>query len=179
MVGSPQMLAELVNEANANSRLAYGAEIPADRIPDLTAANPTEAVRGLYELEAAIVQTAPVDQWFEVLVYPESPVSFQYLSDLQTLSGNRLVAVIDNDGYVVHDTQLAGSVDIARVPDDIQAGIPAGSATVIVTSSSGPIHYVDPDGEVVISNDGWSNRARLVVVSPTNSGWKLYWAEDV
>jgi hypothetical protein len=178
-IGSPEALAALVVEANANSNLAYGTEVPAELIPDLTTGDPVQAARGLYELEAEIVQTGPVDEWVDVLVYPGSPISFKYLRDLQSLSGNQLVAVVGGDGYKIHEVRPAMDADREEVLAAIRTEVPDGSAIVVVTSSSGPIDYINPDGEVQTSNEGWSNRSRLVVVSPSESGWKLYWTEDV
>lgn len=169
----------IVDEANANSALAYGALVAPNLVPDLTTPDPAEGARGLYELEAAIVQTAPVDEWVEVLVYPNSPATLGYLRNFQSLSGSQLVALVGGDGYVVREVRAAVESEIDRVPIDVKAGMPSGSAVVSVTSSSGPIEYVNPDGEILHSIDGWTDRSRLVVVSPTESGWKIFWTEEV
>jgi hypothetical protein len=178
-VGSPEALSVLVDEAVAFSALAYDEEVDRSVVPDLTGLDAVTATTAIFDFEAVITTLAPATRWVDVFVYPGSPAYGEYLRSFSGLEENGLRAEIGGDGYRVEESRVATDDEAATIPQEILNGAPAGSVVVRISTSSGPIRFVDPDGEVASSSDGWTTRSRNVVLSPTDSGWKLFWTEAV
>ncbi len=177
-VGSPAELEAAVNEALANSALAFpDADLTVIDRPDLNAPDPAAAAIALARLEYQISATAPNMSWLDVVTAPNSPARSSLARGLQQLSSRQLRVVFESGEYLVNDAVITSLENLTKRTPDVPTVIPQGAAFVLITTSSPSYRLVDPDGEVIADRPGWDERTRGVILQPTDIGWQRYWEE--
>jgi len=178
-VGSPEALAAVMDEAMANSELAFpDAKLDLISLPDLNTPDPAKAAGALARLEYQVSAVAPNMSWLNVVTAPGSPARASLAKGLQELSNRQLRVVLDFGDYVVDHAVTVPLQELSERPIDLPSDVPHDAAFVLVTTSSPSYRLVARDGEIIADRPGWDERTRIVILLPTEVGWQVFWEES-
>ncbi len=154
----------------------YAVDLGDVPIPDLTNPDPLVAVGELYRFNSWLLEHAASPEWAEVIAMRPGHA---YV-DLRLVHEAFRFKRLDYTGdQVFHAAglEVIGEPDgVGGVPRDVAAGAPPGSVAVSYETSTGPYRSVGSDG-VVYQEFPRFDLVITVVLSPTESGWKIFWEE--
>ncbi len=108
----------------------------------------------------------------------DSPAYGSLQRNLDAFENNRFRLVMKG-AYEVHSVFVIPDREGSTVAgQEVVDGAPEGSVFVSYQTSLAPYDVVREDGTIVQHEEGWANRSRMAIVSPTESGWKYFWVES-
>jgi hypothetical protein len=176
LVGDPEALREFIESIRMQVvSFGYdqfdGIDIP---YPDLNSPDPIDALREAFAFEAWLLEVGPHPTFAETYNYPDSPRRGETATRLSTLVARaaRYEGVVD--GYEIVTARVV-PLDEVAIGDHDREGIPPGSIAVEATARGGPEQVVEVDSGTVLEEVEPYEETGIVILSPTDLGWQLYW----
>lgn len=144
-------------------------------LPDVTNPDAAVALRSIFEFEFWTLTIDPSIRWADIYTLPPTQAWVDSSNLGSRLSRVGAVFEFRGDPYVVHSSRVVKRTD-AAVPPEAFDRLPEGSVVVEYESSVGAFEMITPaTGEVWETFPGWDRKPRYVVMSPTESGWRVGW----
>jgi len=175
-VGDPALLLQKIEEGSVGLEGEFGLDPAVVPVPDLTNPDPLIAMREIIDFDLWVFSNAPRRGLIEVYVVDRSPEWEDLVLATDRMNSGKF-RFAPGDGLEVSELGYANDEHIASIPQDDLDAAPEGSVIVYYVYSIDPFEILNFDGSVLRTNDGWTNRLVVGVLSPTARGWALYWEE--
>lgn len=145
--------------------------------PDLRQTDPIAAYRSCSEFQSWIGQNNPTPTLVEAYTAPNSP---ERTWDFELYGTYQDLGVISTPADPPYSMQVEGVAHPAAtdINDALLARVPEGSVAVIYWDSVGDTSLVTPNGDIVMTYEGWVDVGPWVaIMAPTDVGWQVWWDE--